>query len=176
MPELVAADRLAELAPGELALAIRPLFEDSELLAARLAGRPFSSWDDVIDASRSALRDATDSEKAEIMRSHPRLGAPPEELRERSETSWLEQGGEVRRDVTVLERLAAANDRYEERFGFPFVDWVAGRPLEDMILVIESRLASDPADELCRGCLAIVDIARDRLDRIERRDKIEGGG
>jgi 2-oxo-4-hydroxy-4-carboxy--5-ureidoimidazoline (OHCU) decarboxylase len=67
----------------------------------------------------------------------------------------------------VLQDLSAANARYEARFGFPFVDWVAGRPLEEMILVIESRLTSVPSSELSRGCRALVAIARDRLEKIE---------
>lgn len=167
MPELIAADQLAGLAPAELATAMRPLFEDSEWLAGRLAGRRFSSWSEVIDASRTVLEDATDAEKAEVLRSHPRLGAAAADLRRRSETSWQEQGGDRDHGAAVLENLAAANCRYEARFGFPFVDWVAGRPLAEMIQVIDSRMESEPSAELSRGCRAIVDIARDRLTKLQ---------
>lgn len=176
MPELIPADRLAGLEPAELAVALRPLFEDAEWLAGRLASRRFSSWAHVVDASSALLSEATDAEKAEVLRSHPRLGAAPAELRRRSEASWREQGGDGDHGTTVFVNLAAANDRYDARFGFPFVDWVAGRPLAEMIQVIDSRLGADPAAELSRGCRAIVDIARDRLAKIvgDRPNDTEG--
>lgn len=167
MSELVSTDRLALLGPAELAAAIKPLFEDSPWLAGKLAGRSFCRWGDLIAASEALLKAATDAERAEVLRSHPRLGVKPEELRTRSEVSWREQGAGRDPGVEVLENLSAANDRYEARFGFPFVDWVAGRPMAEMILVIESRLTSNRSSELSRGCQALVDIARDRLEKIE---------
>lgn len=148
-------------------MAIRPLFEEAAWLAQRLAGRAFTGWTELIDASQVALQETTDSERADVLRSHPRLGTPPDWLRQRSEMSWREQGGDRGPRTALLRELSAANDRYEARFGFPFVDWVAGRPLEDMIVVIDSRLAAEPPAELSRGCRAIVDIARDRLEKIE---------
>lgn len=167
MPELIATDRLAELSVAELASAIKPLFEEAAWLAQRLAGRAFTGWTELIDASQAALQEATEAERAEVLRSHPRLGTPSDRLRQRSEMSWREQGGDRGPRTAPLEELSAANDRYEARFGFPFVDWVAGRPLKDMIVVIDSRLTSEPSAELCRGCRAIIDIARDRLEKIE---------
>ena len=167
MPELIAAELLADLPPAELAAAFRPLFEESDWLAGRLAGRRFGTWDEVIAAGDALLQEANDAEKAAILRSHPRLGIPPADLRARSETSWREQGGQRNGAPDVLDQLAAANDRYEARFGFPFVDWVAGRPLQEMVAVIDSQLSSDPAAELSRGCRAIVDIGRDRIKKLE---------
>ena len=174
MHRLISSQRLASLSAQELAAAIRPLFEDATWLATRLAGRSFSGWPAVIDASEAALRGASDAEKAAVLRSHPRLGSPREELKQRSATSWREQGADRDPGETVFEGLSAANDRYEARFDFPFVDWVAGRPLEEMIPVIESHLACDRSSELSRGCRAIVDIARDRLARIARIEKTGG--
>jgi len=161
-----------------MAAAIRPLFEDSPWLAGKLAGRSFSGWGDVIDVSEAVLLEATDADRTEVLRSHPRLGARQEELKKRSEVSWREQGAGRDPGLEVLEELSAANERYEARFGFPFVDWVAGRPLEEMTLVIESRLTSNRSSELARGCQALIDIARDRLDKIGleqvRLQKIKG--
>ena len=51
-----------------------------------------------------------------------------------------EQGGDADVDDAVLAELEALNDRYEARFGFPFVAWVAGRSRAQMIAVIEDRL------------------------------------
>jgi 2-oxo-4-hydroxy-4-carboxy--5-ureidoimidazoline (OHCU) decarboxylase len=172
VPELISIDRLAKFGPAEMAAAIKPLFEDSPWLAGQLAGQSFSGWDNLIDVSEAFLREATDVERAQVLRSHPRLGVRQEELRKRSETSWYEQGAGRDPGGEVLDELSAANDRYEARFGFPFVDWVAGRPLAEMILVIESRFTSSPSSELSRGCQALIDIARDRLETIGR-DRLE---
>jgi 2-oxo-4-hydroxy-4-carboxy--5-ureidoimidazoline (OHCU) decarboxylase len=165
--DLIRSDRLAKLGPEAMTAAIKPLFGDSPWLAGKLAGRSFSRWADLIEVTEALLGKATDTQKAEVLRSHPRLGAPQEELRKRSEASWREQGAGRDPGGRVQEELSDANRRYEARFGFPFVDWVAGRPLEVMILVIESRLTSNPSSELSRGCQAVIDIARDRLENIE---------
>lgn len=57
--------------------------------------------------------------------------------------------------------------RYEARFGFPFVEWVAGRPLEEIADVMEQRMVNERSEELDKGSAALVAIARDRLSRIE---------
>lgn len=164
--ELVPPDTLAALDPEHLAAAIRPLFEDAPWLAARLAGHAFASWDELIEAARDRLEGAGPVEQADVLRSHPRLGTDPRQLKQRSELSWREQGAGRAGSEDVLIALADANDRYEARFGFPFVDWVAGRSLAEMTGVIESRLTSDPTHELARGVRALVDIARDRLHKL----------
>ena len=166
MPEpasLVPAAALHGLDAPAMTAAIRPLFEDAPWLAGRLAGLRYRSWDELIDRAQAALDAATDDERAATLRSHPRLGAAQQQLRRRSEASWREQGAGRPLDDAVLDALADANDRYEAHFGFPFVDFVAGRPLDAMVPVIDGCLGNDPHDELRRACRALVDIARDRL-------------
>jgi 2-oxo-4-hydroxy-4-carboxy--5-ureidoimidazoline (OHCU) decarboxylase len=164
--DLTPPERLAELDLGQLTGALAPLFEDNPWLAGRLLGRRFRRWDAVVDAAEEVLADAPDADRKEALRSHPRLGEPSAILARLSPRSWREQGAGRVTDASVLAALASANQRYEARFGFPFVDWVAGRPLGDMVAVIDARLSSDPRSELARGCRALVDIARDRLNRI----------
>jgi 2-oxo-4-hydroxy-4-carboxy--5-ureidoimidazoline (OHCU) decarboxylase len=161
---LVAAATLASLDDAGLSAALRPIWEDAGLLVVRLRGRPFGSWAAVIDAAEQEIAGMSDAERVALLRAHPRLGEEPEVLRARSSESWAEQGAGASPD----QRLAELNDRYEERFGFPFVEWVAGRPLSAMVPVIESRMQRRRADELEAGCAALVAIARDRLGRLER--------
>jgi 2-oxo-4-hydroxy-4-carboxy--5-ureidoimidazoline (OHCU) decarboxylase len=64
-----------------------------------------------------------------------------------------------------MARLDGLNDAYESRFGFPFVEWVAGRPKAAIVAVLEARLQRDRDTELAAGCEALLAIARDRLAR-----------
>lgn len=166
MPEPLADPaHLGALDPAGLAAALRPLWEDAGLLASRLAGRPFASWSELIDAAEAEIAAMSDAERSEMLNAHPRLGESSRTLRERSEASWREQGG-PRLDRPTPARLRELNQAYEQTFGFPFVEWVAGRPLEDVIPVLECRMQRDRASELEAGCRALVAIARDRLSKI----------
>lgn len=119
----------------------------------------------MIDAAETEIATMTDDERASLLASHPRLGAPPEWLETDHPLSWSEQGcGRVGEDTAT--RLAELNRRYEARFGFPFVEWVNGRPLDQIIPVMEARLRRDRRSELDAGCAALVAIARDRLQRM----------
>jgi OHCU decarboxylase len=170
-PELVPADHLKNLSRAELAAALRPLWEDAGPLAARLEGRPASSWEELIEMGEAEIAAMGDAERAELLAAHPRIGAPPDALAARSTQSLREQGGHAGADAGVLAELDALNQRYEDRFGFPFVEWVAGRSRRQMLPVIEARLQRDRDSELAAGCAALVAIARDRLARLTNEVK-----
>lgn len=170
------AASLASMNRDELAAALRPLWEDARPIADRLHGRRFDSWADLIGAVEQEIGVATDEWKAEVLRAHPRLGENPERLKTRSRESWSEQraGGDL--DAATAARLKELNRRYETKFGFPFVEWVAGRPLDEIAEVMESRLGNCRADELDKGSAALVAIARARLRRIETLTACSGEG
>jgi 2-oxo-4-hydroxy-4-carboxy--5-ureidoimidazoline (OHCU) decarboxylase len=164
---LAPARALESMTADELAEAIRPLWEDAGPLVPRLVGRRFGSWDGLVTAVEQELAAAPDDFRTEVLRAHPRLGEDPAVLERRSRLSWAEQGGNRSADVETARRLQDLNDRYEARFGFPFVEWVAGRPLSAITRVIEDRLGNDRPTEMDKGSAALVAIARDRLRLIE---------
>ena len=98
---------------------------------------------------------------------HPRLGAPPGSV---SALSYREQGYEVDAADFAAEaersRVAAELDRlnaaYEERFGFRYCVFVAGRPRGDLIPGLEAAFEATREDEIRRALSAVVDIAIDR--------------
>jgi 2-oxo-4-hydroxy-4-carboxy--5-ureidoimidazoline (OHCU) decarboxylase len=159
-PGLGALDRTA------LAAAMRPLWEDAGPLVDRLVGRQVTTWEEHVSAAEAEIDAMDDATRAELLGAHPRIGADPAALAARSPQSWSEQGGASATDPATLAALEAANDIYEERFGFAFVHWVAGRSKAEMLAVLRSRLERDRATELDAGCAALVAIARDRLARI----------
>lgn len=164
-PALVDPATLGGLDRRELADALRPLWEDAGPLVDRLVGRPAVSWAASIAAAEAEIAAMPDAERAALLNAHPRIGAPPADLARRSAISLREQGGAAA-DPAILDRLDALNDRYEARFGFPFVEWVNGRSRAEMIPVLEARLERDAPAELAAGCAALVAIARDRLRRL----------
>lgn len=104
--------------------------------------------------------------RADLLRAHPRIGDDPAALAGRSPLSYQEQGANQSRVPETTAILAALNDRYEARFGFPFVEWVAGRPPEAIVEVLERRLARHRSVQMEAGCIALVAIAQDRLRRL----------
>jgi hypothetical protein len=79
---------------------------------------------------------------------HPRIG---------------EASAEQRGDAP--EELAELNRAYEEKFGFPFVVFVAGRTRAELVPVLRERLECTREEELQTGLRDLVAIARDRWTR-----------
>jgi hypothetical protein len=92
-----------------------------------------------------------DREKAEALAQHPRIGEPSPEQR-----------GD---DPAVITELAYLNQVYEEKFGFRFVVFVAGRSRAELLPVLRERLERTPEEELETGIRELVAIARDRWQR-----------
>ncbi len=162
-PALVPAGSLADLGADELAAALRPLWEDAGPLVGAMIGYRFATWDEHLDAASEAISAMDDRTRSALLRAHPRIGTDAATLARRSILSFREQGGGAATSDAVARSLSSLNDRYEARFGFPFVEWVAGRAPEAMIAVMEHRLRRDRRDELDAGCAALVAIAGDRL-------------
>ena len=90
----------------------------------------------------------SDQEKAEALAGHPRIGEPSPE----------QHGG----DAAVLTELVYLNQVYEEKFGFRFVVFVAGRPRHEVLEVLRDRIANTREEELENGVRELVAIAQDR--------------
>jgi 2-oxo-4-hydroxy-4-carboxy--5-ureidoimidazoline (OHCU) decarboxylase len=97
-------------------------------------------------------------EKVEALNAHPAIGA-----RQLSQRSAEEQGAEA--DPAILSELAYLNQVYEEKFGFRFVVFVAGRPKREILPVLSERIGRTREEELETGLQELVAIARDRWTR-----------
>jgi 2-oxo-4-hydroxy-4-carboxy-5-ureidoimidazoline decarboxylase len=64
-----------------------------------------------------------------------------------------------------MTELAYLNQVYEEKFGFRFVVFVAGRPKAEILDVLRERLERTREEELETGLEELVAIARDRYQR-----------
>ena len=132
---------------------LEDLFEGRTALVERLA-----EIEDPLGRADDVLASLSEEEKIEALAAHPAIGA-----RRLSPRSFAEQG--VSADPAVLSELAYMNQVYEEKFGFRFVVFVAGRPKREILEVLHARIANTREEELETACRELVAIARDRWTR-----------
>jgi 2-oxo-4-hydroxy-4-carboxy-5-ureidoimidazoline decarboxylase len=86
----------------------------------------------------------------EAFRCHPRIGErkAPHATAKSEEWSKMEQSSAAPADAKVLKRLAIGNALYRERFGFTFIVCATGKSADEMLLILERRMASDRETEL----------------------------
>jgi 2-oxo-4-hydroxy-4-carboxy--5-ureidoimidazoline (OHCU) decarboxylase len=141
LPRQLTAEELAELFEGHTRLV--------ELLA---------ELDDPLGRADEVVASLTEDEKIEALDAHPAIGAKTLSAR-----SAAEQGTSA--DPVVLSDLAYLNQVYEEKFGFRFVVFVAGRSKRDILEVLRERIGRTRDEELDTACRELVAIARDRWTR-----------
>jgi len=173
-------DELDVIAPGAFASRVALLFEGARGFLGRLAvARPFGTSDAMFATARTIAHAMPEDEQVELIDAHPRLGAPPGSV---SALSYVEQGyaaeaaqeaadAEAARVAAVLARL---NTTYEERFGFRYCVFVAGRPRAALLPEMEAALGEDRQTEIRRALDAVVDIARARYATLTA-DRLEDG-
>ena len=131
-----------ELSEDELA----ELFSGRTRLVERLA-----QVEDPLGRAEQVIAAAPEEEQVEALAAHPRIGEPSAEQR----------GAEPE----VLSELAYLNQVYEEKFGFRFVVFVAGRTRAEILPILQERLARTREEELETGLSELVAIARDRWQK-----------
>ena len=130
------------------------LFEGRTRLVERLA-----EIEDPLGQAEQVVATLDDAEKVEALAAHPAIG----ERKGLSDRSAAEQGSDA--NPAVLSELAYLNQVYEEKFGFRFVVFVAGRPKREVLEVLRERIANTREEELHTGCRELVAIAKDRWTR-----------
>jgi hypothetical protein len=130
--------------PGKLtAQELEELFGGPSTLVSVLA-----ETEDPLGRAEEVAAGLPDQDKVEALAAHPRIGEPSPE----------QHGG----DPAVLTELAYLNQVYEEKFGFRFVVFVAGRSRAEILEVLRERIANTRDEELEAGIRDLVAIARDR--------------
>jgi 2-oxo-4-hydroxy-4-carboxy--5-ureidoimidazoline (OHCU) decarboxylase len=142
LPRQLSVEELGELFEGRTRLV--------ELLA---------ETEDPLGRAEDVVSRLDEEDKVQALAAHPAIG----QRSGLSERSAFEQGSDT--DPAVLSELAYLNQVYEEKFGFRFVVFVAGRPKSEIVEVLRDRIANTREQELDLGCRELVAIARDRWTR-----------
>lgn len=132
------------------------------------AARPFADWEALYAAMEKAIDRADPARQLDLLRTHPELAGREARAGEMTVDSQGEQArlGLLALDEFGIRRITTLNQRYQERFGFPFV--VALRlhtSLESVFLAGEQRLKHDGPTELRTALLQVCEVMRGRLAR-----------
>jgi OHCU decarboxylase len=126
------------------------IFEHSPWVAQRAAAsRPFASRLDLLDAMRTAVRDASIEDQLNLIRAHPHLGARGRKRLELTEASSREQrraGLDACSDAEFAE-LMQLNAAYVQKFDFPFILAVRGHDPESILAFMRTRLNNNLEQE-----------------------------
>ena len=141
---------------------IRPVFEHSPWVAARTAkARPFVTREALHAALCRTVNQASDDEKLALIRAHPDLVGRAVLTHE----SQAEQksAGLDHLSPEELERFTDFNQRYREKFGFPFVICARRNKKEAILEAFPVRLQNSRDEEIKTALAEICQIAELRL-------------
>lgn len=119
------------------------------------------------------MADCVDNASAErqlaLIRAHPDLAGKAQIAGELTEDSTEEQtsAGLDQCSAEEYAQFQSLNDRYHERFGFPFVMAVRGSGRSDILAAFEQRLGNDVNTEFETALQEIHKIAKLRLQALE---------
>ena len=139
--------------------------------SARWAGamtgaRPFDDVDAMIAHGEGIWTSLEAADRLEAFAAHPRIG----EWRAVSAWSSEEQAGMRLADQPMLEKLAALNVDYQERFGYIFIVCATGKSSGEMLALLEARLSNDAPTELAVAAEEQRKITALRLRRLVTHD------
>jgi 2-oxo-4-hydroxy-4-carboxy-5-ureidoimidazoline decarboxylase len=116
-----------------------------------LARRPFKSEARLHFAARNEWFGLTEADWLEAFSHHPRIGdraSLEARFPATHDLSSKEQAGVNAARSETIDALAAANERYFDRFGFIFIVCASGKTADEMLALLQSRLSNDRANEL----------------------------
>ncbi len=123
----------------------------SNWIVGMMNARPFTSKDDLIQKSNEVWATCKPKDGLEAFEHHPKIGDKKSlEAKFASTKEWAgsEQSGVDSAAHDVLDNLAAANQKYEERFGYIFIVCATGKSATEMLDILNSRLNNDPEKEI----------------------------
>ncbi|MFT3716998.1 MAG: 2-oxo-4-hydroxy-4-carboxy-5-ureidoimidazoline decarboxylase [Gordonia sp. (in: high G+C Gram-positive bacteria)] len=113
-----------------------------EWIANVVAARPYETVDELLAVSDHAVASLTAEGLSAALDGHPRIGE-----RSGHAASAREQAAVLAAGDDFAGRMADANARYEERFGHVYLVAAAGRKPDELLGLLETRLANDPGTE-----------------------------
>lgn len=154
------------LRSGEAAAEILSCCGSRAWASALAAGRPFVDEQNLFEAADECWQNLPEADWLEAFRSHPRIGEQHAQKKttavsaawSRSEQSQMKEA-----DAAILMRMREGHREYEERFGRIFIVCASGKQPAELLHILESRLASDPAQELLESAAQQQQIMQLRL-------------
>lgn len=136
------------------------------------ARRPFANWEGLMAVADQVWDGLARDDWIEAINSHPRLGEKMSSTAaggaESQARAWSsqEQEGTAGASDDAQARLADANRRYTERFGWTYVVCATGRTVPEMLAGFERRIGNDAETELAVAAAEQRRITRLRLAKL----------
>ena len=114
-------------------------------------GRPYLSLWHLIAQAKDVWRGLDRDDWLEAFRSHPKIGerkAANQVAAQSQQWSAQEQKGVANAAPEAVDKLARLNRAYEEKFGFIFIVCATGKSSDEILALLEQRLANAPEAEL----------------------------
>jgi OHCU decarboxylase len=134
---------------------------------AMVAARPIASVVDLSAAADRIWRTMEEPDLLEAFACHPRIGDRKHAHASAKSVAWSrqEQSTAAQAADRILSELAAGNALYEQRFGFTYIVCATGKSAEEMLAILNRRLASDRATELAEAAEQQRQITQIRLGK-----------
>jgi 2-oxo-4-hydroxy-4-carboxy-5-ureidoimidazoline decarboxylase len=115
-----------------------------------VALRPFQTVETLSLTADEVWSTLEEADRMEAFSSHPRIGERKGASQPSRSAAWSEQeqSGASGAADKVLARLAAGNATYQQHFGFTYIVCATGKSADEMLGILERRLANDRAAEL----------------------------
>jgi 2-oxo-4-hydroxy-4-carboxy-5-ureidoimidazoline decarboxylase len=105
----------------------------------------------LFESARQAWFDCKEQDWLEAFSHHPKIGDTASLRKKFAATAdWAagEQAGVHQTTEEVLQALSAANNTYEQKFGFIFIVCATGKSAEEMLQLLTTRLSNERGQEL----------------------------
>ncbi|WP_306120441.1 MULTISPECIES: allantoinase PuuE [unclassified Roseitalea] len=148
------------------------IFEHSPFIAERAFDGELGPANDTAIGLHAALADkfraASEDERLAVLKAHPDLAGKLAAARRLTAQSTAEQASAGLDALTDAERarFTALNDRYTDKFGFPFIIAVRDHDKASILAAFERRIANDRATEFAQACRQVERIALLRLSSL----------
>jgi 2-oxo-4-hydroxy-4-carboxy-5-ureidoimidazoline decarboxylase len=113
--------------------------------------RPFATLEALLATADKLWWQLQPEDWQEAFSHHPRIGDVESLEKKFAATAhWTtrEQSGALGAPSSVLAQLAEGNRLYEEKFGYIFIVFATGKSAEEMLHLLQQRLANTQAQEL----------------------------
>ena len=139
-------------------------------LSARILSERIEDHDQLFALSDLVWANMDKADYLEAFTHHPKIGADPDQLRERFRTThtWSknEQSGMSSASEETIQSLVRGNTDYLEKFGYIFIVCATGKSADEMLALLQARLPNDPADEINLAAAEQAKITRIRMEKL----------
>jgi len=164
--EMISLPQLNAASAEDFVSALATIYEHSDWVPRRLTQqRPFQNAEKLRLAMRQVVADATSEEQLGLIRAHPDLAGKLAKAGQLTDESTREQAGLGLDRLTEAEfrEFQSRNERYREKFGFPFIICARLTRKQGVLDAFDSRLENSRDSEIAEALSQIHEIARLRL-------------